>query len=371
MNPRSLLIALTLAAGILLPSSVSAQTDPAAPATPPPFQEEIAVTEVLLDALVTDREGNIVIGLGKDDFIVETAGKQVPVESVTFYSNRRLLGDRAGERAQALGVSNAVEDRYFIFVIHDQGRTNSEIPGIVARQLDAARQAKRWVADEMLGGDWVAVASYDQKLKIHQDFTRDRDSLQRALDGAARGQDPGGNWPSRLPAETSGPTLRGGLPRGNELRAQTPTIYEGLSVLARAAGNIRGRKNLILLTTGFGRVNDFGLYTPDPKYYPPMAQELNANNVAVYAIDVMPLGSEHTMSHGMNQLAADTGGRYYYNFTTFVTPLQQLAADNNGYYLLSFRPSETEGERAYRKVKVRTKNPEFDVKTREGFRAGG
>jgi VWFA-related protein len=144
-----------------------------------------------------------------------------------------------------------------------------------------------------------------------------------------------------------------------------------LSVLARAAGNIRGRKNLILLTTGFGRVNDFGLYTPDPKYYPPMAQELNANNVAVYAVDVMPLGSEHTMSHGMNQLAADTGGRYYYNFTTFVTPLQQLAADNNGYYLLSFRPAETEGERAYRKVKVRTKNPEFDVKTRDGFRAGG
>ena len=27
------------------------------------------------------------------------------------------------------------------------------------------------------------------------------------------------------------------------------------------------------------------------------------------------------MSNGMNQLATDTGGRYYYNFTTFVTPL--------------------------------------------------
>ena len=370
MNFRPLL-PLVLIIGAILPIPASAQTEPAPPPGEPPFQEEIAVTEVLLDALVTDREGNVVIGLGKDDFIVEAAGKAVPVESVTFYSNRRFLGDRTGERAQALGLSTAVEDRYFIFLVHDQGRTNSEIPGIVSRQLDAARQAKRWIAQDMLGGDWVAVASYDHKLKIHQDFTRDRDALQRALDDAARGQDPGGNWPSRLPAEASGPTLRGGLPRGTDLRAQTPTIYEGLSVLARAAGNIRGRKNLILLTTGFGRVNDFGLYTPDPKYYPKMAQDLNANNMAVYAIDLMPLGSEHTMSNGMNQLAADTGGRYYFNFTTFVTPLQQLATDNNGYYLLSFRPPADGGDSGYRKVKVRTKNPEFEVKAREGFRAGG
>ena len=372
MRPRQLhALVLTAAAGTLGAAFAAAQTEPATPAAPPPFQEEIAVTEVLLDALVTDRDGNVVIGLGKDDFIVEAAGKQVPVESVTFYSNRRFLGDRTSERAQALGLSSAVEDRYFIFLIHDQGRSNSEIPGIVARQLDAARQAKRWIAQEMLGSDWVAVTSYDNKLKIHQDFTRDREALQRALDDAAGGRDPGGNWPSRLPAEASGPTLRSGLPRGTELRAQTPTIYQGLSVLARAAGNIRGRKNLILLTTGFGRVNDFGLYTPDPKYYPPMAQDLNANNVAVYAIDLMPLGSEHTMSSGMNQVAADTGGRYYFNFTTFVTPLEQLATDNNGYYLLSFRPTESDGERAYRTVKVRTKNPEFEVKAREGFRVGG
>jgi VWFA-related protein len=355
---------LALAAALALADGSSAQ-EPVAP-EPPPFQEEIAVTEVLLDALVTDREGNVVIGLGKDDFAVEVAGTEVPVESVTFYSNRRFLGDRTSERAQELGLASVAEDRYFIFFLHDQGRDNSEIPGIVARQIDAVRQAKQWLREERLAGDWVAVASYDTKLKIHQDFTRGHDALSSALDDAAAGRDPGGNWPSRLPAEEAGPSLRGGLPRGNELRDATRSIYDGLSILARAAGNIRGRKNLVLLTTGFGRVNDFGLYMPDPRYYPPMSQALNANNVAVYGIDLMPLGTEHTMSSAMNQLANDTGGRYYFNFTTFATPLRQISTDNNGYYLLSFQATRA-GKSGYREVQVKTRNPDFAVRTREGF----
>ena len=64
MTPRHLVpLALALAVAIAMPTSASAQSEPAPPPTEPPFQEEIAVTEVLLDALVTDREGNVVIGL--------------------------------------------------------------------------------------------------------------------------------------------------------------------------------------------------------------------------------------------------------------------------------------------------------------------
>ena len=40
------------------------------------FAEEMEVTEVLLDVLVTDSDGQIIVGLGKDDFEVEEAEKE-------------------------------------------------------------------------------------------------------------------------------------------------------------------------------------------------------------------------------------------------------------------------------------------------------
>ena len=53
--------------------------------------------------------------------------------------------------------------------------------------------------------------------------------------------------------------------------------------IARSAGNIRGRKNLLLFTFGLpGRENTFGQFVPDERYFTPTVRRLNDNNVAVY-----------------------------------------------------------------------------------------
>ncbi len=358
-------VALTLALAL------AAQAIPVlAQETPPPtFEERIDVTEVLLDVLVTDRDDNVIIGLEPEDFVVEEDGKPVPVRDVTFYSNRRYLGSAETAQAQGIRLNEVQEDRYFILFFHDQQIANFEAQGLMARQLEAAREARRWVRKERLPNDWVAVVSYDHKLKVQQDFTRNANDLLRAVDAAAQGRDPGGNWPSRMSTKEA-PSLLARLPRGNELRNQTGTIYDGIETLAEAAGAVRGRKNMILFTIGFGTINSFGQYIPDPRYYPDMQQALNDNNVAVYAVDLMPAGSEHIMSSAMNQLALETGGRYYFNFTSFMTPLRQLAEDNNGYYLLAYESRNPQGETGYREVRVKTKNPDFRVRAREGYLFG-
>jgi len=359
---------LILAAGVTLAAAV------ALPAQEPPtgqFEERLEVNEVLLDVLVTDREGNVIVGLGKDDFQVEEARQPVEVQGVTFYSNRRLL--QSAQDPQRLGVDPAQvpEDRFFILLFHDQRSANVDAPGLLAQQLEAGKQAKRWVREDMLGNDWVAVASYDAKLKVHHDLSHDRDALSRAIDAAVSGRDPGGNWPSRVEAAEAVPSLLRGLPRGNELRDRTTTIYDGLQVLAEAAGGVRGRKNLLLFTIGFGRLDRFGQYVPDPRYYAPTKEALNDNNVAVYAIDLAPAGTEHAMASAMNHIADETGGRYYFNFTSFISPLRQLSTDNNGYYLLAYTSVNPAGQRGYREVSVKTRNPEFRVRAREGYRYGG
>lgn len=237
---------------------------------------------------------------------------------------------------------------------------------MVRRQLDAGRRAKQWVERELLPNDWVAVASYDHKLKLQVDFTKDRQTITRAIDEAMKGRDPEQNWPSRS-ASATGPALLDDLPQGNALRQETLRIYDAVRVLAEAAGEIRGRKNLVFFTTGFGQINNVGQYLQDPRYYPPMMQALNDNNVAAYMIDLTPLQVRHTMSDAMNQLAEETGGEYFFNFTNFATPLGQIAEENNGYYLLAYRSGHPAGESGFQKVRVRTKNPQFEVKAREGY----
>ena len=332
------------------------------------FGGKVEVTEVLLDVLVNDRQGNVIIGLGKEDFVVEEGGEPIEIENLTFYSNRLLEAGNAELAAVGVTPQDTPQDRFFVLFFDDQRRNAFESPRLLSRQLDAARQTKKWIRSELQPGDWVAVVSYDVKLKVHEDFTQDRRDLLAAVDRAMKGKD-SGNWPSRI-KEGEGPSLTRELPQGKLLRDRSKTIYDALQVLAKAGGEIQGRKNLLLFTIGFGDFNSFGQYQPDARYYPPTVQSLNDNNVAVYPVDLTPAGTRHTMEAAMNHLALDTGGRYFFNFTSFMTPLRQAAESTSGYYLLSYRarhPADTSG---YQKVKVSARNPELKVRARAGYLYG-
>lgn len=354
--------ALAFAAALCLAPTLAAQSQD----QPPPqgqFEEEIKVQEVLLDVLVTDRQGNVIVGLDKNDFQVSEDGKPVELTGITFYSNRRLVESSQALAQRGVTADQVPEDRYFVLFFADA-------PELLSSQLDAGRRAREWVRKGLLRNDWVAVVSYDSKLKVHQDFTRDRTALQQAIADAVKGKDVDGNWPSRIEAG-EGPSLRAGLPRGNDLRKKSGTNYDAVRLVAEASGTITGRKNLLLFTNGFaGRNNTFGQYQPDPKYYPEMSRALNDNNVAVYTIDLTPAGTEHTLSDFMNELASDTGGRYFYNFTNFTTPLEQIADENSGYYLLSYRSEKPAGEKGFQEVSVKTSNPEFRIRARKGYDYG-
>ena len=332
------------------------------------FGEELEVSEVLLDVLVTDGRGNVVLGLGPDDFVVEEDGETRQVTGVSFYSNRRVAGPLPEALEGEIAVDTLPEDRYFILFFEDQRQRQFEtsVP-ILRQQLDAGRFAKEWARQELLPNDWVAVVSYDHRLKIQTDFTRDREQLVRAIDDAVQGKDLGLNWPSRI-ALQEGPSLVEDLPYGKDLRKESRRIYDAVELVARATGDIRARKNLVMFGTGFGLLTT--LDREDVRYYPPMMQALNDHNVAAYMVDLTPPDTTHAMSDPMNRLAEETGGEYFFNIVNFRTPLEQISDENNGYYLISYRSAHPRGESGYQRVRVRTTNPQFEVKTRDGYRYG-
>jgi VWFA-related protein len=339
------------------------------------FGEELAVTEVVLDVLVTDARGNVVIGLGKDDFVVEDQGEVVELSGATFYSNRRFVASSQLAEKANIDQDLVPWDRYFVIFLHDDRPAN---PGLLTRYtMDAARFTSKWVREDLLPNDYLAVVSFDSQLKVWQDFTNDKqeveDAIARMLKG---GRDPGTQWPSRIAGEeVTGPSLLANLPQGKELRKASRKIYDALRLVAEATTSVEGRKNLIFLSWGFGETNQYGGYYPDPRYYPGMIQSLNDRNVAVYAIDLVSTTAQGTiMDRGVNQslslLSDDTGGRYYFSFDTFASPLKEVNEENNGYYMLSFSARYPDGDEGYREVKVKTVNPSFKVRARKGYRYG-
>jgi VWFA-related protein len=334
------------------------------------FQGKVNVNEVLLDVLVTDAKGNVIVGLDKNDFVVKENGNPVDLTGATFYSNRRLLESNPTLAKKGVSTDQGTEDRYFILFFQDQKEVAQEAPRLLSQQLEAAKRARGWVDGAMLPNDWVAVVSYDTRLKVQQDFTHDRKALVAAIGDAVKAKDPEGNYPSRIDA-SKGPSLLAGLPKGQELRDKTPKIYDALQAVARSAGNIRGRKNLLLFTFGLpANETTFGQFVPDKRYFLPTVNALNANNVAVYSLDLTPQAVQHTLSDSLNKISDDTGGRYFYNITNFSTPLDQISKENNGYYLLSYQNEQPAGKTGFQNVTVTTTNPEFRVKARKGYEYG-
>ena len=334
----------------------------------PAFDERVEVIEVLLDVLVEDRKDGIVTGLDADDFVVEEDGRPVEVTSATFYGTPEQLA-ATGEGGE--GVERS--DRYFILFFHDRAR---DAPFLRPLLLDAAQQARRWIEQDLLPNDQVAVLSYDVKLKVMSDFTRDKEALLKAVSRAAASRkEPdrrrGRSEEALRPADS--PSLLLNLPAALDLRRETGVFEETLALLGRAAEGIVGRKNLLLFSVGFGESDLGGMWIPDQRYYPEMEKSLNDGNVAVYAIDLVGsrrLGGATGISSSLSSVAADTSGLYFESFTSFATPLRQAAEDTQGYYLLAYRSEYPRGETGYREVEVSTTDQSHRVRARQGYRYG-
>ncbi|MCP3960887.1 MAG: VWA domain-containing protein, partial [bacterium] len=273
-----------LLSGLIIATALpaAAQEEPAGS-----FEGMVEVTEVLLDVLATDRSGDAITGLGKDDFVVLEDGEPVDLTSVSFYTTRY------GPDGKIQAADGEVpSSRYFVMFFHDQSRLGGAAGSrLIRQQLEASRQSKRWVEEQMLPSDWVAVVSYDVKLKVHLDFTQDRYQITEAIQNASRNRDPEkniGRGGRRLPP-AGAPSLLRHLPQGKKLRKETTRIYDGIRLVADASAFIVGRKNLLLYTIGFGELGRGPIPTGDPRYYPPMEQALNDANVAVYTIDLTPV----------------------------------------------------------------------------------
>jgi VWFA-related protein len=327
----------------------------------PPVEETVTVNVVTLDATVTDRDGNPILGLAPDDFVVEEDGRPVEVESVDYFTSRRMI-DRP-EKGAPFNVERLREERYFVILFHKEG--GDAYQGFYGELLRAKNAARKFVDKQMLANDRVAVAGYDVRLKIFSDFTGDKDQLRRALDEAITFA----NGISDKPAATDAPEIFDALDV-KEMINDTGSVFEGLEVLADALRPIRGRKMLVLFSAGMGDPSRFDpiFIEDESREYNPMVEALQSANVTVFSVNLLRLVTQYrSREELLGRLASDTGGNYYRNLTGFEVAFKEADRSNAGYYLLTYTMPRHEAKEGFQKVTVRLRNPEFKVTARKGY----
>ncbi len=315
-------------------------------------EEELEVREVLLDVLVTGPRGHVILGLGKEDFVVEENGRPVEIQSVSFYSNRRLLAPGA-----PVGDAAVPEDRWFVLLFVRPPAGPARDPLLAARLPKAGSGCVEWVARHLLPADHVAVATYDGALSLVLDFSLDLQGIEEAVRRAASGKAPRKHWPTRT-AIAEGPSL-GSLFADETLRDRTADLRVAMRELAAPLGEIPGRKILILL----GAELPAPVSATDRRRHRALVEALNGSNVAVYPLDVTGRGR----LPGLDELARATGGGYPFHGRNLTEPLREIERENSGFYLLSYRSARAPGEAGYRRVEVRTTNPELEARARSGY----
>lgn len=349
----------------------AAEQPPEPPAERPvdEFGEELEVSEVILDVVAVDRRGHTVPGLTEEDFVVREDGEPVEVTSVQYYTTSYEEMEEARAERGSSEVGAAGEEipsaRYFVLFFHGQATAAGTQGRVTRNLLQSARYARQWVDREMQPSDWIAVVRYDQNFTLLADFTQDREEITDAIEGAmvdAR-------------SDEMRPSLRRRLVESEEPRmiispyADADHAYDAVELVAEGVGHIVGRKNLILFSLGFGQI-DSAFRTGDSRYYPEMEEALNANNVAVYPIDLAGQRFDSRQTAFLSQLADDTGGELFKNFHSYAEPFRRISRENAGYYLVTFRTEHPVGETGYRDVEVEATAKGVRVRARKGYRYG-
>lgn len=343
----------------------------------PIFEERVEVAEIVLDAVVVDRDGNPVPGLDVEDLVVLEDRRPIELTSVRFYSSAH------DDEAARLDLPSS---RYFIVFVHDarfqQAQPLSALPAMLRQQRDAGLAMRDWFLDGLGPSDWVAVVGFGRGgLRVVQDFTQDRDALAAAAEDASMGglaKVPARQRRKATRGSTSGvPTTPRGLSLARALatgiareRVETPrrprrprgAVDEALRRVASAASTIVGRKDLVLISPGLG-VPYRRKGTPDP--FPALAETLATSNVVLSVIDLggpRPRGSEAAVAHGSGGQFL-TGGPIRHH-------LDRLARETRGYYVLSYQTSIPAGARGWRRLEVYARDRDLTVRTRGGYRLG-
>jgi len=393
---RTSLLGLGLSVALTLGALASSQNAPAPSGSRvdlPAAVLRVTTRLVLVDVVVTDKDGRPVTGLTRDDFVLLEEGQP---QTISAFSH-----ESPGVRADAQPEPPPLPAH--VYTNRPEYRTP---PGpLVILLLDSLntpwhdlaymrQQMLKYIRTQVKPDQRVAVMVLGNNLMVLQDFTTDSRLLLAALERFS-GERPAGlnNEPTQIAPQALAEAPAGAVERitanlerfhteqaGATTDERVRVTLASLRAIGRAVAGYPGRKNLIWVSGAFpftlvpersGNFEAFRSYASEVRR---TAGELTDAQVAVYPVDarglVGPWFSGIGGSHAtMNQLAQDTGGKAYYNRNDIEVAVSLAAADGTSYYFLAYHPENNNWDGKFRRIEVRVNRKELRIRHRRGYYA--
>ena len=416
MTPRSRKLSAALFAFALLlqvsaPRASRAQNappppPPAAPQQRPPtprrsgFRFKVNTNLVLVNVVVRDKQGNLVRGMKQDEFQLFEEGKPQTISDFGFEDTDAIAlesqnipgvtGVAAAPPAPPPDPQSTEEmrNRRIIILFFDFTAMDPE-------QIDrTVTTAKRFVEKQMAPADLVGLVSLASSMRLDLDLTANRERIQRALDSYISGQGQGFEAGDTGSAEGTPETGGSFTPDDTDYNVfNTDRKLEALESLMQTLGGIQQKKSIVYFSNGISRSGienqaalrgatamatktNCSIYPVDIRgllAMPPggEAQSASIHGVSAYtgAATINQFESNASSQETLSTLAADTGGKAFFDSNDFGLVFQRVQRDTSAYYVLGFYSTNTTQDGTYRRLQVRVKRPDVKVEFRQGYYA--
>jgi len=398
-SSRFLWGAAALALAVLVATAARTQNQP--PANPAPAQQlpsrplqsgpgtiRSTVDLVQVDATVMGRDGKPVKGLRQDQFTVAEDGHEQKIASFEYYDVEKIETAAKGENAQPVVVRlggavdpevirEQVRDRRLIVLFFDM---TSLQPADLLRSTDAAR---KYLRQEMSPADLVGIVVFGNQLQVVTDFTTDRDLLDRAVQSLLPGKEA---ELAEMAADTAAADGTSATPDTGAAFTADETEFNvfntdrklaALESMADLLRDIPGKKSVVQFTSGITMTGE-----ENRSQLRATTDAANRSNVSFYTVDSRGLMAESpggdasqsgatgtSMYSGASvfqqhdtrnnsretllELAADTGGRSFFDLGDLSEAFKSVQDDTAGYYLLGYYTTNPARDGRWRSIKVR------------------
>jgi VWFA-related protein len=346
--------------------------------------------EVLLDVLAIDKSGQPVTGLKASDFSVAEEGEAQVIRRV---SEHQAMDANALSKLSSLPAlppntfSNYTPVR----------NTNASIV-LLLDAMDSPMEAQMAMRQQLITflkhmqpGPPVAIFQLDTEMRLIQGFTSDPKVLLQAAE--SKRDMPTMAKPTAAPRSYSGDSVY--------RRTLMENLRNGMRMMGSYLAGYPGRKNLIWFTgripmtrlgTGFGNPFGDGMTVSDSEdESKALTDVLTVSRIAVYPVDTYGLvatsgsfsaatgrGGIPAMSGGvpgftnhanMDEIAAQTGGKAYYNTNDFTRVIDDVVRTSSSYYTVAYATTNTKWEGELRHIKITVDRPDVQLLHKDGYYA--
>jgi VWFA-related protein len=388
------------------PPPPQAPTDAQSPVKPPASSIRVTSELVLANVVVRDKKGNLVRDLKKEDFTLYEDGKKQQISTFDFENvdqletagaaEQTVTGEAAAETTGPAGVlkkSTApamnARDRRVIVLFFDFSAME---PDQIDRCVDSA---KKYINAQMRPADIVALVSLSTNMRVDLDFTDDKPKILSVL--SSYSSDSGQGFAMGDTGSAEGTAETGGSFTPDDTDYNTFSADWKLLALQstmQALGKIQQKKSLIYFSNGISQTG-----TDNQSALRAATAAAVKNNVSIYPVDVrglqaFPPGGEAQSAslHGqsayngnavlndlnnnaasqetLSTLAADTGGKAFFDTNDFSGVFTQVQKDSSAYYVLGFTSTNPLKDGHYRRLKVVVDRADVKLEFRPGYYSG-